>query len=112
MDRKVKTQVKNVCISPQKLRLVADLVREMNAQKAMDILSLTTKKGALYVKKALESAVTAGKSQYNVEPSDMKISKLTIDEGRKRRKPRYGSRGRVSMLVKKFSHINLEIEVK
>lgn len=111
-DKKVAVKVRGVSVSPQKLRLVADVVRGMRADKALDVLHLMRKKGALHLEKALKSAVTSAKDLHSLEADGLVISKLTVDEGQKRRKPRFGSRGRVSMLVRRLSQINLEVKAK
>ncbi|HVX93082.1 MAG TPA: 50S ribosomal protein L22 [Candidatus Dojkabacteria bacterium] len=112
MDKTVKVQVKNIASAPQKARLVADMVRGMNVAKAIDVLSLTNKKAALDVKKALVSGVANAKTLLGVEKENLVVSKLSIDEGKKQRKVNFGSRGRVSMMTKRKSHINLELKVK
>ncbi|KKR05646.1 MAG: 50S ribosomal protein L22 [candidate division WS6 bacterium GW2011_GWF2_39_15] len=110
-DKTVKTQVKNVAVSPQKLRLVADVIRGMKVDKAIDTLRFMNKKGALSLRKAVSTASANAKDLYSVETGVLTISKVTIDEGVKQRKPRFGSRGRVSMLTRRKSIINLEVKV-
>ncbi|MBI2357172.1 50S ribosomal protein L22 [Candidatus Dojkabacteria bacterium] len=113
MDQKVvKAQTKNVQVTPQKLRLVADVVRGMSAQKALDVLKFLNKKGALHIRKTLATAVANAKDLFGAEVGAIEISKLTVDEGVKYRRPKFGSRGRVSMLHKRRSNINLEVKVK
>jgi large subunit ribosomal protein L22 len=113
MANTVKVQVKNVYSSPQKARLVADLVRGMTADKAIAALTFLNKKPALFIKKAIESGVANAKDVLKItDASALVISKLTIDEGIKRRWHRFASRGRVSMLTKRKAHINLELKAK
>lgn len=113
MAKTVKVQIKNVSSSPQKVRLVADLVRGMTADKAIAALTFLNKKPALFVKKAVESGVANAKEVLKVtDPSALVISKLTIDEGVHRRWHRYVSRGGVARLTKRRAHINLEITAK
>lgn len=113
MDKVVKVQIRNVSSSPQKARLVADVVRGMRVDKALATLKFLNKKAAMYVKKALESGVANAKTVLNVtEPSALVISHISIDEGMKRRSYRPVSKGRAGVLVKQKSHINLEIRSK
>lgn len=112
MDKKVTVQINNIGVSPQKARLVADMVRGMNVAKAINVLTLTNKKAALDIKKALVSGVANAKELHGVEKENLVVSKLSIDEGKKQRKVNFGSRGRVSMMTKRKSHINLELSVK
>jgi large subunit ribosomal protein L22 len=113
MDQKVvKAKTKNVQISPQKLRLVADVVRGMNVQKALDTLKFMNNKGAMFIRKTLATATANAKDLFSAEPGSLTVDKLTVDEGIKYRRPRFASRGRVSMLTKRRSNINLEVKVK
>lgn len=113
MDTKiVKAKTKNVQISPQKLRLVADVVRGMNAQKALDLLKFMNNKGAIFIRKTLATATANAKDLFAANSESLVINKLTVDDGIKYRRPRFGSRGRVSMLTKRRSNINLEVKVK
>ena len=84
MDNKTVTvKIKNIPVAPQKARLVADMVRGMKVAKAIDILSLTNKKAALDIRKALVSGVANAKNVHGAEKETLVISKLSIDEGRK-----------------------------
>ena len=111
-EKIVKAKVQNVANTPQKLRLVADVVRGMRADKALDVLQFMNKKGALYIKKAIATAVANASDLYGAMPDSLVISKLMIDEGVKYKRPNFGSRGRVSMITKRRSNINLEVKVK
>ena len=113
MAKTVKVNIKNIPSSPQKARLVADMVRGMSVDKALAALEFLNKKAALHIKKALESGVANASDVLKVsDPSSLVISKLTIDEGTKRRGYRFASRGRVGVLTKRKAHINLELKSK
>lgn len=111
-EKKTKTQVKNVAQSPQKLRLVADLIRGKKVSEALDILQLTNKKGCEFLKKAVLSGVASAREIYSVDKDDLKISHISIDEAQTFKRGRFASRGRSSRILKRRSHINLELEVK
>lgn len=112
MDKTVKIQIKNVPVSPYKVRLVANLVRYMTVENALNTLTFLNKKAALYMKKAFVSAVASSKDILGTDPKGLKIVKLTVEEGMKRRGVRFESRGRATRLVTKRSHIILELKVK
>jgi large subunit ribosomal protein L22 len=113
MAKTVKVQIKNVASSPQKARLVADLVRGMTVDKAIAALTFLNKKPALFIKKAIESGVANAKDVLKItDPSALVISKLTVDEGIKRRWHYFSARGRASAQTKRKAHINLEITAK
>ena len=112
-EQLVKVTVRNIAESPLKLRLVADAVRGKNAQEALDILSLINKKGSITMIKAINSGIANAKVLYGVtEPENLKISKLTVDAGKTLKRTAFASRGRVSRIDKRRSHINLELTVK
>jgi large subunit ribosomal protein L22 len=111
-EKTVTVKVKNIAQSPLKLRLVVDLVRGKNAQEALEMLDLLNKKGALIVKKAILSGVANAKELHSVGAESLDISKITVDEARILKRTRFESRGRVSRIDKRRSHINLELTVK
>ena len=111
-EKTVTVKVKNIAQSPLKLRLVVDLVRGKNAQEALEMLDLLNKKGALIVKKAILSGVANAKELHSVDAESLEISKITVDEARILKRTRFESRGRVSRIDKRRSHINLELTVK
>lgn len=112
MDKTVKIQIKNVPVSPYKLRLVANLIRNMTVKNAIKTLSFLNKKAAVYMKKAFTSAVASSKDILQADTENLKIVKLTVGEGEKRRGVRFESRGRASRLITRRSHINLELKAK
>ena len=112
MEKTVKITIKNVSVSPVKMRLVANLIRRMAIEKAVDVLSFLNKKASVHIRKALMSGIASAKTILGVEAKDLKISSISIDEGQNRRGVRFESKGSVSRLVKRKSHINLVISLK
>jgi len=111
-EKKAKIKIKNVAQSPLKLRLVADLIRGKDVNEALDILQFTNKKGSIFLKKAVLSGVACANEKYGVDKDGLKISHISIDEAPTYKRGRYASRGRSSRILKRRSHINLELEVK
>ena len=99
-------------ISPRKLRQVADLIRNKDAVKALDILECVAKRGSVFLKKAIDSAVASAVRNKKNEPGDLLISKLIIDTGPMMKRYRAGSMGRASLIRKRTSSITLELEKK
>ncbi len=113
MENKVyKSQIKNIAQSAQKLRLVVDVVRGKKVVEALALLSVLNKKGALFVEKALNSAVANAKNVDGITPDKLYISKITVDEATVFKRVRFASRGRVSTLHKRRSHLNIELSIK
>lgn len=99
---------KYVRVSPKKARPVADLVRGKDLQQAYDILTHTHKQATEPILKAIRSA----QANYMdidpaVQPNDMKVSEITVDDGvtLKRFQPR--AMGRATEIRKRTSHINV-----
>ena len=111
-EKTYKSQFKNVAQSPQKLRLVVDVVRGKKVNIALDLLSVLNKKGATPVLKALNSAIANARNLDGITPEKLYISKITVDEATTLRRVRFASRGRVSTLNKRRSNLNIELSVK
>lgn len=92
-------------ISPQKARLVADLVRGAEVEKALHLLTFSNKKAAGIVKKVLESAIANAEHNEGADIDELKVSAITVDEGpmHKRIQPR--AKGRANRILKRTSHI-------
>jgi large subunit ribosomal protein L22 len=113
MENKISTvKMKNIAQSAQKLRVVADLVRGKDVEKALEILEFTNKKGAQFVKKAINSGIANAREQYGVDKGELRIKKILVDEAPTYKRGRFSARGRYSIIFKRRSHINLELEVK
>ncbi|MFA5622971.1 MAG: 50S ribosomal protein L22 [Candidatus Dojkabacteria bacterium] len=110
--KSTKVKVKNVAHTPQKLRLVADLIREKDVDDALDILQLTNRKGTVTLKKAILSGIANARDLFGVDKSELKISHLSVDGAPSLKRVRFASKGRVSRITKRRSHINLELTVK
>ena len=96
-------------ISPQKCRLVADQIRGLSVEKALDILTFSKKKAAVIVKKVLESAIANAEHNEGADIDELKVSTIFIDEGpiMKRIQPR--AKGRANRIVKRTSHVTVKV---
>lgn len=97
-------------LSPQKARLVADIVRGKDALQALNILEFTNKKAAKYIEKTLRSAIANAEHNNGLNPEKLYISKILIDKGPvlKRISPR--AMGRADVIRKPTAHITVEVE--
>jgi len=109
---KINAYHKNARISAQKVRLVANLVRGMYADEALDLLKYQPQRGARMLEKVIKSAVgnaqdpdQNGGTSYRIE--DLVLTDVRIDGGPmfKRIQPR--ARGMAFMIKKRFSHIRV-----
>ncbi|MCG9478999.1 MAG: 50S ribosomal protein L22 [Actinomycetia bacterium] len=98
---------KFIRISPQKIRLVVDLVRDKKVEDAVNLLSFTPKKGAAVVKKAVNSAAANATENHGMEEDDLFISKIFVNEGPTLKRFRPRARGRATRIRKRTSHITV-----
>jgi large subunit ribosomal protein L22 len=113
MENKTSTvKMKNIAQSAQKLRIIADLVRGKDVEKALEILEFTNKKGAQFVKKAINSGIANAREQHGADKAELRVKKILVDEAPTYKRGKFSARGRYSAIFKRRSHINLELEVK
>ena len=72
---------KNLNLSAQKMRLIANLIRTMPIERAFDVLSFSTKKAAPIMKKVLQSAVSNAENNHNLDLDDLSIKSIQVNEG-------------------------------
>ena len=106
----IKAKLNYLRIAPRKVRLVADLIRRQKVVDALQQLQFLNKKATLPLIKLLQSAIANAKNDFQVEESNLFISKITVDEGPKLKRWRAVSRGRAASIQKKTSHITLVLE--
>ena len=92
-------------ISPQKCRLVADVIRGKNVGLALSTLRFMPKKGAELVLKALESAVANAEHNHGADIDELKVSRIEIDEAPVQKRFAARAKGRGNRIVKRSSHI-------
>ncbi len=103
----VQARGKYLPISPQKIRLVCDEVRGMDAFQASDILAHMPKKGAVMLLKVLRSAMANAENNFELDPSEMYVSQVYADDGPRRPGRRFGARGRFKPLIRRTSHLTV-----
>jgi len=98
---------KFIRISPRKLRYVADIIRAKRVDDAVDLLTFTTKKAALIIRKAVQSAAANATENNKMKEDDLVVEKIFINEGPilKRFRPR--ARGRATKIRKRTSHLTV-----
>jgi large subunit ribosomal protein L22 len=112
MKMEVAAKLKGARLSAQKARLVADQVRGKSVAEALNILAFSPKKGAVIVKKLLESAIANAEHNEGADIDELSISTIFVDEGMtmKRIKPR--AKGRADRILKRSCHITVKVADK
>jgi len=105
--------IKNIRISPRKLRLVADAVRRMKAEEAVRRLRFIVKAGAPIILKAIRSAIANAEHNFDLSAENLYIKEIKVDEAPplKRWLPR--AHGRATQILKRGSYLSITVaEVK
>lgn len=104
--------LRNVGMSAQKVRLVADLIRGKRVESAIENLGFIVKKSAVIVKKVVESAVANAEHNDGADVDDLFISEICVDEAPtlKRNQPR--AKGRSCRILKRRCHIRVVVSAK
>jgi len=109
-----KASARYVRISPSKVRQVANLVRGLNANEALDLLKHLNKGAALPVRRVIQSAVANAShladEEHPVDVDELFISGIRADEGPTLKRIRPRAQGRAYRIRKRTSHIHVELE--
>ncbi len=101
--------MKHARISPQKVRLVADQVRSLPVERAMQILTFSNKKAAHLIKKVLESAVANAEHNEGADIDELKVTAICVDGGPVLKRMHARAKGRGNRIVKRTSHITVTV---
>ncbi len=99
----------NTRLSPQKMRLVADQIRGLPVEKAIDVLTFSNKKAAAIIKKVLESAIANAEHNDGADIDELKISEILVDAGPTMKRLRPRARGRADRIIKRTSHVKVTV---
>ena len=105
-----KASATNLRISPRKVKIVLDLIRNQPVDKAMAILEYTPKAACEYLIKLLKSAMANAENNFNMDPSRLYVAECYVGPGPilKRMRPR--AQGRAYRIYKRTSHITLVLK--
>lgn len=103
----MKAVAKDTGIPASKVRPLADMVRGKKVDEALILLKFTPTPKAKVVAKVVRSAAANAENNFQIDPADLKIVSIYVDEARSLRRFRPRSRGRVSPIRKHSSHITV-----
>ena len=104
-----KAILKGARLSAQKGRLVADQIRGKSVEEALDILTFSPKKGAVIMKKLLESAVANAEHNEGADIDELRVSTVFVDEGMTMKRIRPRAKGRADRIFKRSCHITVKV---
>ena len=102
-------KLRHARISPQKARLVADQIRGLAVDRALEVLTYSNKKAARLVKGVLESAIANAEHNEGADIDELTVAAISVDEGPVMKRLRARARGRANRLVKRTSHIQITV---
>lgn len=108
----MKAILRQTRISPKKANLVAGMVRGRNAEEALTMLKFMPKKGAKILYKVVHSAVSNAENNMGQDRSELEIKKILVTKGPTYKRSNPISRGRAQPILKRTSHITVEVGAK
>jgi len=110
VKERTRAVLKNVPTSPRKMRLVTDLIRGQEVNRALDILKFSKQEASRRVEKLLLSAIAnwqAKNEGLRLEESDLYVKEVQVDGGRILRRIRPAPQGRAYRIRKRSNHVTL-----
>ena len=105
----VSATAKKLRVSPQKARLVVDLVRGMPVGKALDVLAFSTQKSAGLVRKVVESAIANAENKEGADIDELKIAEIYVNKGVTMKRIRPRAKGRADRIFKRSCHVTVTV---
>jgi ribosomal protein L22, bacterial type len=101
--------LRGVRLSAQKGRLVADQIRGLPVDKALNVLAFSPKKGAVIIKKVLNSAIANAEHNEGADIDELKVKTIHVDEGSTLKRFRARAKGRGARILKPTCHITVVV---
>lgn len=105
-------KLRHARLSAQKGRLVADQIRGLPVERALNILAFSNKKGAALMKKVLDSAIANAENNEGADIDELKVATVCVDEGPTMKRIRARAKGRAARILKRTSHITVTVADK
>lgn len=107
MTQDIRAHARQLSVSPQKARLVVDLVRGKDVIEALNILKFVPNKAAHPVSKVIASAMANAEENFGISRNDLYVHSIVADQGPTRRWRKFGARGRFKPWQRRSSHISV-----
>jgi len=108
--KKATATLRYAMISPRKVRIVIDLIRNKPVQEALNILKFIPKRGARFVEKLLKSAIANAENNYNMNVDKLYIAEIYANGGPMLKRIRPRAQGRAFLIRKRTSHITVVLK--
>jgi large subunit ribosomal protein L22 len=104
-----RANLRGVRLSAQKGRLVADQIRGLSVDKALNVLAFSPKKGAKIIKKVLESAIANAEHNNGADIDELKVTTICVEKGPVLKRFQARAKGRGNRIVKPTCHVFLTV---
>ena len=111
-DNEAQAVLRNLRVSPQKLNLVAAMIRGMDANKASATLSFSRRRIAGDVKKVLQSAIANAENNHSLDVDRLVVKEAHVGKGLVMKRFKARARGRGARILKPFSHLTIVVAEK
>ena len=108
-DNEAIAKVRMLRTSPQKLNLVAGLIRGKKVDKALSDLTFSKKRIAIDVKKCLQSAIANGENNHNLDVDELIVAEAYVGKNLTMKRGRPRARGRLGKIVKPFAELTIVV---
>lgn len=108
-DNEARAVARNLRVSPQKLNLVAALIRGKKVERALADLEFSRKRIAIDVRKALESAIANAENNHDLDVDDLVVAEAFVGKGLVMKRFHARARGRGARIEKPFSHLTIVV---
>jgi large subunit ribosomal protein L22 len=108
----IRAIAKSVRMGPRKIRLIADMIRELSIEEALLALQTTNKRAALPLEKALKSAIANGVNNAGLESKNLSIQSIQVTDGAALKRFMPSTRGRIHPYKRRSSNIRIVLKTK
>lgn len=108
-ETEAQSMLRNLRVSPQKLNLVAAMIRGMDAEKALAALTFSRRRISDDVKKAVQSAIANAENNHQLDVDRLYVKEASVGKALTMRRFRPRARGRIGRIRKPFSHLTIVV---
>ena len=108
-DSEAKSVIRNLRVSPQKLNLIATMIRGMDVNRAIATLTFSRRRISGDVKKALQSAIANAENNHSLDVDRLYVKEAYVGKGLVMKRFRARAKGRGARILKPFSHLTIVV---
>jgi len=106
------TYIKDLKISPKKLRFLLSEIKKLKPVEALDYLMYTPKRSAIIFYQVIKSAINNAKNVLKIDEKQIRFKHLSVEEGHRLKRFKSGARGTVKPILRRFAHIKIILDAE